>query len=386
MRGLAAVFRSFLARLARTDTGTEKLPGVDGRVAGPIWPEGREPICIPVAGLPYHNRYRIAIRLTLNERVRLRRETTNATDSNAIVFETRSKRRLGYVSRPIAAVLAPYMDAGRDPIIGEVAGIIGGADAEMVGIAVRVRLPSEMVSKIRPRWEDCEFCYDSSIQGCTYLFLNCAEKTLGTLNEMCRKNGLNWVRSGVPYRTAPNGKSYKWYVRLDGHVPENVLQKILEDVLGRLRGPDDTRRALEEWFAELSTENDRLRETIDELRKQICKLDVAASPPQRINLKQSLGEVLSALMPSVILVRESLKVIVDLDDMKPILRELRILEHQPTTLAKGVKGAPGWREMPFSTGRHRSGRLYLKRQEDRWLVLVSFKNDQTRDIDWLTRH
>jgi hypothetical protein len=239
---------------------------------------------------------------------------------------------------------------------------------------------------IRPRWEDREFCYDSSIEGCTYLFLNCAEKTLGALNEMCRKNGLDWVRSGVPYRTAPDGKSYKWYVRLDGHVPANVLQKILDDTPGRLRGSDDTRRDWDEWFAELVAENERLQETINELQKQICKLDISASPPRRINLKQSLGEVLSALMPSVILVRESLKVITDLDDMKPILRELLILEHQPTTLAKGVKGAPGWREMPFSTGRDRNGRLYLKRKEARWIVLVSFKHDQRRDIDWLTHH
>jgi hypothetical protein len=52
---------------------------------------------------------------------------------------------------------------------------------------------------------------------------------------------------------------------------------------------------------------------------------------------------------------------------------------------KKLHGAPGWWERHVSNGQDDSGRIYARRGEGSWEVLISHKSQQARDITWLER-
>ena len=80
----------------------------------------------------------------------------------------------------------------------------------------------------------------------------------------------------------------------------------------------------------------------------------------------------------------SLVIVQELERSDPVLRELQRLSTSAGDVrAKRVQRAPEWKELSFSTGQKNNGRLYFKQKDETWLVLVSFKDSQERDIDYL---
>ncbi len=76
--------------------------------------------------------------------IRLEREPGNLYDANAVAVVAavrgRGSYKMGYLGRPVAAVLAPLMDAGK-AIRGGFGGVLGGYLPGMsFGMAVRVKL------------------------------------------------------------------------------------------------------------------------------------------------------------------------------------------------------------------------------------------------------
>jgi len=116
-------------------------------------------------------------------------------------------------------------------------------------------------------------------------------------------------------------------------------------------------------------------------------------PPQPQSVKRlaaAMGQVISTLLPRAVLLRDTETILARLlPDRGPSLLALRDLHDRPNeTLAnwKGVRGAGGWRERHLSTGQDDSGRLYARLRKDGKIeVLLSFKNLQDRDVDWLSR-
>lgn len=354
-------------------------------------PDGFEPVRLPLAGVMHKNNYRHVQRLALSEQVRLRREPANEYDTNAIAAETHAGHRLGYLARSAARLLAPYMDAGNDPLPGAVTELTTDISAGVVGAAVSFHLPKQLASDIIAEGQRWEFACDVGPNGITYLFLNCDEAELNRVNEALRASGLQWIRSGLSYRAAPDGRQYRWYVRLEGGPSEDALRQVLHTTLGTVRYHSDATQTLNEYIALFDGENVALRAENTELRNRILELQGTVrslSRPRRDSRKDELSAAIRILLPDVRLLRDSLDVIVqEVESCEPILQELQRLSRAPGDVrGERVEAAPRWKERHFRTGQRDDGRLYYTQRDGTWMALVSFKNSQARDVEYLARH
>jgi single-stranded-DNA-specific exonuclease len=73
-------------------------------------------ICTRVAGVTFNGRQAVVARLTMGEEILLKREPTNPYDFNAIRVERNDGQQIGYLNRYLAATLAPFFDACRQPV------------------------------------------------------------------------------------------------------------------------------------------------------------------------------------------------------------------------------------------------------------------------------
>lgn len=82
-------------------------------------------ICTKVAGVTFDNRQAILAKLVYGETIQLRREPENPYDRNAIRVERLNGEQIGYLNRSMAARLAPFFKAHKDPVRGAVHNLIG---------------------------------------------------------------------------------------------------------------------------------------------------------------------------------------------------------------------------------------------------------------------
>ena len=77
-------------------------------------------ICTKVAGVTFDNRQAVLARLSAGETIQLRREPDNPYDPNAISVERLNGQQIGYLNRHMAAELAPFFKANKEPVQGKV--------------------------------------------------------------------------------------------------------------------------------------------------------------------------------------------------------------------------------------------------------------------------
>ena len=112
-------------------------------------------------------------------------------------------------------------------------------------------------------------------------------------------------------------------------------------------------------------------------------------PPGK--LKNEIEVVLETLLPELRLVRDSLIVIAaEFSNRRALYRglvELRSVNGRLPPTWKKLKGLDDWWERHISDGQDDAGRVYarLANSERVWDVLISHKNEQSRDIAWLAR-
>jgi hypothetical protein len=282
---------------------------------------------------------------------------------------------------------------------------------DVVGIAIGLYLPAELAREIRGEggWR---FECDLTTSSATYVFLDCDEAQLDQVNEALRGNSFPWVRSGLSYRAAPSGHQYRWYLRLDGEAPEATLRPIFENILGPSLPPSIAAQVLEDWMiqfdeenrnlrrlaeisaldaarvAELDRENRALRDQLSAIQgraEELERLAKTATRDRRTAQRRELREVLQVLLPEVDFLRDSLDVITrELESFGPVLRELRsIASAAADHKAERVEGVSHWKERRFHTGQKHDGRLYFRKDDGSWVVLVSFKDSQRQDIEYL---
>lgn len=227
--------------------------------------------------------------------------------------------------------------------------------------------------------------------------LNCDEAELTRVNNVLRENGLQPVRSGFAYRAASDGRLYRRYVRLESTPGDERLGQLLNDTLGANRRDIAASRYIDEFDAE----NHRLRNEIGVLRSEnvdlkarILALEQAQNPARRdpdSSRRRELDAVIDAVLPGIFLVRDSISIIErELESCEFVLSDLRTLRWEPPALpagAKPVHSAPPWWGSRFRTGQKDDGRLYFRKREDGgWNVLVSFKQCQDRDFEYLKKN
>lgn len=339
-------------------------------------PDGFEPVRIPVAGVMHQDPDRILHELKLSGPIWLQREPQNDFDVNAISVKTNEGERLGYVGRTVAVRLAPYMDTGNDPLRAVVTELTRDISEEMIGMACSVYLPAQLSREIRGEVRSWACCCDIGDDGVAYLFLECDEAELNQVNEALRRHALSWRRSGLSYRPAPDGRQYRWYVRIEGEVSEAALRQIIENTLGP--NSADTSRIV------------TLEQEKHVLVNKMSALEREAKRPtlqRQSSLRRDLGNVIEILLPDVDFLRDSLDVItLELKNFERVLRELRNLCSAPASIkGERVESASQWREKHFSTGQKDDGRLYFKKDGGKWRVFVSFKDSQKQDINYLKK-
>jgi hypothetical protein len=73
-----------------------------------------------VAGVTFDGRQSVISRLSIEEEILLKREPSNPFDHNAIRIERQNGQQIGYLNRHLAAIVAPFFDAYRQTVLGNV--------------------------------------------------------------------------------------------------------------------------------------------------------------------------------------------------------------------------------------------------------------------------
>jgi hypothetical protein len=158
--------------------------------------------------------------------------------------------------------------------------------------------------------------------------------------------------------------------------------------------PSEPRRQLsanaEAELARVQRENAALLREITDLHGQLAEAPPARPGPNRAagRLQDEIATLLASLRPDLRFLRESVTVLTgEFADRRGLYRALIELGSDMLGRAwKKLRGAPGWWERHVSNGQDDAGRLYVRRAEGHWEVLVSHKSQQARDIAWLTRY
>ena len=240
-----------------------------------------------------------------------------------------------------------------------------------------------------------------------YLFLD------GTAAERDRVAAALRAASLTVVRTGPNlsGEPGDWFLRIGGGDPRSVLAGLLgatapapvpggAGLRERLLGEALERALLERDQARAQLAEARAGpraappavapETVQEVPPVRAPLDESAPAPvrpaARLRFANELQQVAVALLPRLRPLRDSLAFIaVELADRAGIWEVLAALDCCEGGRPEGwkvVKGRTGWWERHFRTGQDDQGRVYTKRDADGWVVLVSHKQAQPRDLRW----
>jgi hypothetical protein len=99
-------------------------------------------ICTRVAGVTFEGRQSVIARLSIGEEVLIKREPTNPFDHNAVSIERVNGQQIGYLNRHLAATLAPFFDAHRQSVHGNVYCLTGSLrQGYSLGVVITFSVP-----------------------------------------------------------------------------------------------------------------------------------------------------------------------------------------------------------------------------------------------------
>ena len=225
-----------------------------------------------------------------------------------------------------------------------------------------------------------------------------------------------------------DGKNFDFFLRCDGALDPSVIASFLETP-GRKTAQIDPAvqiGLLEQRLANMRVELAGLRAVLARMEsaaavsapsRQIHELPVQATVPYAelleavaradafearlaagpqpitrgaLKLKDELAEVLAALRPDVLLLRDTLLVVTG--EFATRTGTLRAIAELPLSGSrpegwKMLRGAERWWERHVNTGRNELGRAYARfdTQARSWNLLVGIKGSQTQDVGWLVR-
>lgn len=125
---------------------------------------------------------------------------------------------------------------------------------------------------------------------------------------------------------------------------------------------------------------------LQSLRGQIDHWQTIARRQPGSGTSARLGDVLHLFFPSeqVEFIDGSWDVLTqELSDPTNVIGHLIDIVYRKESHGKDVANLKGWRELHYSTGEGKDGRLYYLCDTGRYRVLVSYKQMQKRDIDYL---
>lgn len=171
--------------------------------------------------------------------------------------------------------------------------------------------------------------------------------------------------------TAPDEQQHQWQEFLEAEIAR------LEAENAKLHTESRELPGLRNMVESLKIEKKRLEDDLDEYkrREESLPTDVV---------------VFRGLFPSVIPIRGTLQILLREADPKArakMIEILRQLAYDPGEIKArdSMQSAPGWREFRVS-GRYTEWRVYFRRIDDNYHVLVGEKKTQNRDLKYLAKH
>ncbi len=345
-------------------------------------------LSLPVAGVMHEGHEKVAVRLKLHEPVTMRREPANAFDPNAIAVVTKGGDLFGYVDRHDASLLAAWIDTKGGLIDALVSELAADPEGTFVGVRVSTVVPASLPGLPAAGIEfDCE----PGSGGGVYLLLDCDEATVHGIRQELQAGGMPSLRSGMSFRPCGSGRLYRWYVRMGDGVTPEALRNFFAERYQLQPGSREAREAIDEYarsfdedLVTAEAEKGVLLKKVDDLGAQL----IEARQRERNASEATCKRILTALFREIELLRDSSEILCrELRSGDSILRTLHEVACRHSSLrAPAVRSADGWKEVHYSTGQKDDGRLYFKRTGDKVLALVSFKDAQARDIEYLRKH
>jgi FtsZ-binding cell division protein ZapB len=342
---------------------------------------------ISVTGV-LEGREKFVHQLSLNSKLTVRRDLENPADPKAVCVTNANGDILGFIPQKYAHPIAEKMDAEEWVPECVIVRLERSPDGKILALRLALSIPDVLCTDNSTPL--LEFTCAPGSTGAMYIMLNCEASLLNVLLEKLKQNGVECAKFGTAARREIGGHNYDWYVRLPDSATEAQAVNFFETHYavkpwGTVDTEDVTQYA-EVFDKELKSKDDQLAEQKQALEDAQTKLRESRREGKTKN-EQGRQEAIQAMLPNVSLVRDSWDVLLrELADPKGVLTILQRSIFIPKEVdAKRVQSATEWKEYHFNTGQKNDGRLYFRCSGTRTDVLIGFKSDQEKDIEWLKR-
>jgi regulator of replication initiation timing len=260
--------------------------------------------------------------------------------------------------------------------------------ADVYGVKIAVPMDEKVFKKFTRKGINLDFIFEKSESGRQYLLLDCEEHRFDSILELLEKKKFHINRKGISYRPASNGKLYSWYILLDDNVETDKIQKHLIKKFPRLVEKLDQQlteeyvniqdkeiSSLQEQNAVLAFENSKLYKQVQRYGKANKKMN------------EEFDKILSLVLEDVQFLRDSLDVLKnEIQDYSDPLKKLLQIRGDNELKATKINTLENWFELHFNTGQRDNGRIYFQRKSGKIHVLVTFKKEQKKDINYLKNY
>jgi len=351
----------------------------------------RKGMCIhevAIAGLQHDGREHIIRRLTLMDKLTFQRDYENPHDKNAVSIHNPQNKILGYLPRRYAEALAKQLDDGATNPETTIVRLEKDPSEKTYAVHVAICLPEDLMqSTTSPQ---LEFTCDRGSSGALYTLLNCEPVMLDKVVKQMKQKELVPTRYGSSIQHGSDGHKYNWFIRMDDSAEESQLLAFFQEHYG-LQPWRFQPEEIEEYIESFDVEIESKDEEINSLKTKLEQANALIREKKKgikISLEKARKDTIQSMLPNVALIRDSWDVIIrELAKPERALSLLQKLQVSPETLhAERVESTKGWLELHYNTGQKDDGRLYYKRTGQNTEVLISFKNEQKKDIRWMGKN
>jgi hypothetical protein len=341
------------------------------------------------AGLGYENRSQEVLKCNLNEVVELVREPANEIDSNAIHLKRKNGNSLGYVGKDLAEKIAPLLDQEAIKPLGQIISLKCDPNDKAYGVKVAVGITENLHLEFNSKNQRIDFAFDESEKGNLYLLVECDETTLVEIVDVLENKNVTIIRYGTSYIDCNDGNYYSWYLRLENNVDKENISKILRNHFNVLKEKYDKEIEMEyvniqdEEIETLRETNKLLQEDLNKKTNQIVRLTNRTKERTQI-----INTIIDSFIPNIEFLRDSKDILEnEIGDFSIPIKDLVEFKNNNNLKLTPIKGGTSnWYEKHFNTGDRDDGRLYIKRENNKTYVLISFKKTQKKDIEYLKKY
>jgi septal ring factor EnvC (AmiA/AmiB activator) len=171
----------------------------------------------------------------------------------------------------------------------------------------------------------------------------------------------------------------------DAEELEKLYQTELSTLVEKLKTAEANLRAVLDERDRLRAENNKLQQELREAQRSLEETKFT-----RLGRSEEFAQLIGCLLPNLKFIGNSIAfMLTEVRDYTRLLRYLYLLNHHEKVPRKAFRGAAGWMEIDkkISDGQSYDVRIYFRKHNaDKYLVLVSEKDEQELDKERLRRH